>query len=61
MSTDWIDDTIEQLRRAIEGEEPQPLPEDGPRAQLVLRLIGWFCYTASAAIVVIYAVKLLSS
>ena len=48
MSTDWIDDTIEQLRRAIEGEEPQPLPEDGPRAQLgwpgiLLVLQGWSC------------------
>jgi hypothetical protein len=57
---DWIDEAIAQLRRAAVADEPQPVPQDGPRAQLFLRVLGWLCYTAAAAIVVLYAVKLLA-
>jgi hypothetical protein len=57
---DWIDEVIAELRRAAGADEPQLVPQDGPRAQLFLRVLGWLCYTAAAAIVVLYAVKLLA-
>jgi hypothetical protein len=57
---DWIDEVIAELRRAAGADEPQLVLQDGPRTQLFLRLLGWLCYAAAAAIIVLYAVKLLA-
>jgi hypothetical protein len=56
---DQIDEAIAQLLRAIEGDGPQQIPQDGPRMQLALSVLRWFCYTTAGGIIALYAVKLI--
>jgi hypothetical protein len=56
---DQIDEAIAQLLRALEGDEPRPMPQDGPRTQVALSLLRWFCYATAGGILVLYTVKLI--